>query len=521
MTHPEVMDAMPDPADIDQPASTSIAPDESREDRLKRLNEKARRLTKDPGVYLMKDARGRVIYVGKSASLRDRVSSYFQAATKLEGKKVGLLDEVVDFETLGADSEVEALLVENRLIKDIQPKFNARLLDDKTFPYLVVTMGDDFPGVYVTREPAQHKNGRVFGPFTSVYALKEAVSHLQKAFKFRTCELTIKADDEKRRFFRPCLLHSIKQCTAPCGDRISQDEYRGDVRRLLRFLDGDRAKLLADLTKRMEKASADMRFEEAAKVRDEIKALQALGKRGGKGTQQFWQPEAYAGSLVSDPVKAVGALQEALNMDEAPRVVECFDIAHLHGGEMVGSKVCFIDGQPFKDGYRRYRIRHQQGNNDFLSLQEVISRRYREAAHGTELYPDLIVIDGGVGQLNSVMQVFADAELKPPMVVSLSKQEELIHVPNQPEPVRLSRNHLGLKLVQYARDEAHRFAQHYHHILRRKAQLETDVKQGRRAPTRKKAKTVGLKQVDPVAKVAADLDHLQQKLNTSTGNSYD
>ena len=507
---------MPDPADADA-AAVSVPPGESREERLKRLNDKAKRLPREPGVYLMKDAKGRVIYVGKSAALRDRVGSYFQPATKLEKPKAGLLDEVVDFETLGCESEVEALLAENRLIKDIQPKFNARLLDDKTFPYLVVTMGEDFPGVYVTRTPGEHRGGKVYGPFTSVYALKEAVTNLQKAFKFRTCTLDIKAGDDKRRFFRPCLLHSIKQCTAPCADRVSRDDYRGDVRRLLRFLDGDRAKLIAELTKKMEVASAAMRFEEAAKVRDEIKALRALGKRAGKGTEQFWQPEAFGGSFASDPQQGVEALQKALNLNRPPRVIEAFDIAHLHGGEMVGSKVCFVDGRPFKDGYRRFKVRHKQGNNDFLSLQEVVSRRYRDAGAGNELYPDLILIDGGVGQLNGVMQVFRDFEEQPPAVVSLSKQEELIHVPGEAEPVRLPRNNTGLKLLQYARDESHRFAQHYHHLLRRKAQLETDVKSGRRPP-RKRAT---LKQVDPVAKVAADLEHLQQKLSGATGNSYD
>ncbi len=513
---------MPDSADIDRPAA--YPPDESRADRLARLNEKAKRLTKDPGVYLMKDAKGRVIYVGKSASMRDRVGSYFQPGTKLEPRKRPMLDEVVDFDTLGCDSEVEALLAENRLIKDIQPKYNARLLDDKTFPYLVVTMGADFPGVYVTRTPAEHKGAKVYGPFTSVYALKEAVTLLQKAFKFRTCELNIRSDDDRRRFFRPCLLHSIKQCTAPCGDRIPQEEYRSDIRKLLRVLDGDRVKMIGDLQKQMKDASAAMQFEKAAKLRDEIKALTALGKRAGKGTQEFWQPETFKTSFVSDPNQAVIELQAALNMDAAPRVIEAFDIAHLQGNEMVGSKVCFIDGQPFKDGYRRYKVRHGQGNNDFLSLQEVVSRRYRDAASGTELYPDLILIDGGVGQLNSVMQVFQQADLKPPMVVSLSKQEELIHVPDQAEPVRLKRNHVGLKLLQYARDESHRFAQHYHHILRRKAQLEGDIKTGRRPPRAKKASTkkaVSLAQVDPVEKVQDDLTTLKRRLDATSAERYD
>ena len=268
------------------------------------------------------------------------------------------------------------------------------------------------------------------------------------------------------------------------GRALGRDANREDVRRLLRFLDGDRTKMLAELQKEMQEASANLQFERAAKVRDEIKALQALGKRAGKGEAEFWQPEAF----VVDPRQGVAELQMALGMADAPRVIEGFDIAHLHGGEMVGSKVCFIDGVPFKDGYRRYKVRHRQGNNDFLSLQEVVSRRYRDAGEGNELYPDLILIDGGKGQLSSVMEVFSQFSMRPPMVVSLAKQQEEIYVPGVAEPLRLRRQHLGLKLLQYVRDEAHRFAQHYHHILRRKSQLEGEVAAGRRPPRARRKK---------------------------------
>ena len=181
-------------------------------------------------------------------------------------------------------------------------------------------------------------------------------------------------------------------------------------------------------------------------------------------------------------------------MSESPRIIEGIDIAHLQGGEMVGSKVCFIDGVPFKDCYRRYKIKHEQGNNDFLSIQEVVSRRYREAGQSNELYPDVILIDGGIGQLHAAMEVFKTMDVKPPMVISLAKKEELIYVQGRDEPIRLGRNHLGLKLLQYIRDEAHRFAQYYHHILRRKSQLEEDVKQGRRPPRAKKKVTSQLEQ---------------------------
>src|SRR3954449_7645447 len=194
------------------------------DDRIQKLADKAKSLPKAPGVYLMKDDRGRVIYIGKSASLRDRVGSYFQPSTKLEFKKQGMLSSIVDFDVVETESEVEALLAENRLIKDIQPKFNARLLDDKTFPYLMVTTGEEFPGVYVTREP-RTDGVKLYGPFTSVYALKEAVTLLQKAFQFRTCHLEIKEGDDSRKFFRPCLLYPIHQCTAPCAAKIPKDTY--------------------------------------------------------------------------------------------------------------------------------------------------------------------------------------------------------------------------------------------------------------------------------------------------------
>lgn len=454
------------------------------DERLQKLLDKAKELPKAPGVYLMKDAAGVVLYVGKSASLRDRVTSYFLPSTRLELRKAGLLEHVVDFDTLQTDSEVEALLAENRLIKDIQPRYNARLLDDKTFPYVMVTTGEDFPGVHLTREP-RTQGVRLFGPFTSGGALKEALTLLQKAFKFRTCHLEIAEGDDARRFFRPCLLYPIKQCTAPCAAKIDKGTYREDINRLLRFLEGDKKNLVAQMEREMIEASRDLEFEKAARLRDEVRALNALGARGGKGDQQFWQPEAF----VTDPRQSVQKLQEALGLAEPPRILEAIDIAHLQGGEMVGSKVTFIDGTPFKDCYRRYKIKHAEGNNDYLSVQEVVSRRYREAGEKNELYPDIILIDGGLGQLHAALEVFKDMPIKPPMVISLAKKEELIYVQSRAQPLHLPRNHAGLRLLQYIRDEAHRFAQHYHHILRRKAQLEEDVQQGRRPPRARKKRS--------------------------------
>ncbi len=447
-------------------------------EKLDALLAKARGLPKLPGVYLMKDKAGVVIYVGKASRLPDRVSSYFVPSAAASGglgiKKLPMLDLIDDFDIIECEGEWEALLTENRLIKDIHPRFNARLVDDKTFPYLVITMRDDFPGVFITRQPSdpQYKGAKVFGPFTSVYALRESMQILQRVFKFRTCHLDIREDDDKRPFFRPCLLYPIKQCTAPCGAKIGKEEYRADIDRFVRFLESKRSVMLRELRQEMEAASAAMEYEKAATLRDQVKAIEKLDERGS--TKMNWQPEAE--SFYADPQKGLESLRKTLGMAEPIRCLECIDIAHLQGGETVGSKVCFVDGRPLKNEYRRYKIQsvaqgNASGGDDYASIREVVSRRYREAGQGHELYPDVILIDGGLGQLHAAQEAFDELDIKPPMVISLAKKEELIYVQAKKEPIRLSRNNLGLKLCQAARDEAHRFAQHYHHILRRKRVL--------------------------------------------------
>jgi len=439
--------------------------------KLDQLLTRARQLPKTAGVYLMKDDKGRVVYVGKASVLPNRVASYFQPSTidnplrALGPKKAGLLDVVVDFDTIECEGDWEALLTENRLIKDIHPKFNERLTDDKTFPYLVVTMRDEFPGVFITREPGnpEYKGAKLFGPFTSVYALREAAQMLQRVFKFRTCTLDIRDDDDGRKYFRPCLLYPIKQCTAPCAAKISKQAYREDIDRFVRFLDSKRSVMLRELRQEMEAASRALAFEKAAVLRDQIRAIEKLDERGKRSDR--WQPETEQFHV--DPKKGMASLQRALGADDLLRCIECFDIAHLQGGETVGSKVCFVDGRPLKNEYRRYKVR-TVNNDDYMAIREVVSRRYRDAGQGHELYPDLIIIDGGLGQLHAAMEVFEQMDTKPPLVISLAKKEELIHHQARSEPIKLGRENPGLKLCQAIRDEAHRFAQHYHHILRRK-----------------------------------------------------
>lgn len=442
-----------------------------REDKLARLLEAARQLPKVHGVYLMKDAQGRVIYVGKANCLPDRVASYFTPSTDLGPKKQPMLGVVESFDVIECEGEWEALLTENRLVKDIHPRFNARLTDDKTFPYLVITLRDDFPGVFITRQPTapEFRGAKVLGPFTSVNALRESIALLQRVFKFRTCHLDIREEDEKRKYFRPCLLYPIHQCTAPCGAKISKEDYRRDIDRFVRFIESKRSVMLREMRQEMEQASAAMDYERAAVLRDQAKAIEKLDERGSR--KDNWQPEAE--NMPLDPRRGLEMLREALELPEPIRCIECIDIAHLQGDETVGSKVCFIDGRPFKDEYRRYRIT-TANNDDYTSIREVVSRRYREAGDGNELYPDVIIIDGGLGQLHAAQEAFAQLPVKPPMVIALAKKEEWIYTQARTEPLRLSRHNSGLRLCQAIRDEAHRFAQHYHHVLRRKRVLGVD-----------------------------------------------
>ena len=449
-------------------------PEDPRPERLRRLSEKARSLPDVPGVYLMKDAAGVVLYVGKAVRLPDRVSSYFVPSADLGARKQPMLDLVEDVEVLECEAEWEALLLESRLVKDLKPRFNELLKDDKTFPYLAVTVRDQFPGVYVTRNPSdpRFEGARVFGPFTSVHALRSAVTVMQRVFQYRTCELDIKADDPANRRFRPCLLHSIGQCTAPCANRVTVARYRADVDRFLRFLGSKRSVLVRELQGEMERASAERRFEDAAALRDQIHALGKLDDRETRrGLEQEWQPELTV--FAGDPKVGMRSLQRALGLGSDIRCLEAIDIAHLGGEETVGSKVCFVDGRPFKDAYRRYRI-NTAGNDDYRAIREVVSRRMREAQGEDELLPDVLLIDGGIGQLHAALEAMEDFARRPAIVISLAKKEELIFVHRESEPIRLPRTNAGLRLCQSARDEAHRFARRYHHLLRRNRTLGQD-----------------------------------------------
>ena len=426
---------------------------------------KVRTFPTTPGVYLMKNIGGVVIYVGKATNLRSRAGSYFLKAAAEEPRTASWIGEIADIDYMDCESEVDALLVESRLIKDIQPQHNKIQKDDKSFPYLQITTYEDFPRVEVTRQPSS-SGVKLYGPFASAGSLRGAVQVLQRIFKFRTCSLDIDADDERWRWFRPCLLASIKQCTAPCNMRISKEEYRKDIRRFQMFMAGKKTKLIKQMRDEMLAASKEMKFEEAARLRDEIEMLESLDRRGELDTHA--QPEVFH----IDPKKGLTGLRKVLNLKETPRTIEGVDIAHLGGGETVASLVKFIDGLPFKPGYRRFKIKDVKGIDDFRSIHEVVSRRFKRLYDEQDVFPDILLIDGGKGQLSSAVAAFEALEIDPPILLSLAKKNEEIYRPGESEPIVLSRHAFSLRLLQYVRDEAHRFAQHYHHILRGKSQFD-------------------------------------------------
>lgn len=443
----------------------SESDDIAQESRFQFAAKKVKQFPLTPGVYLMKNMAGVVIYIGKATNLRSRTGSYFLKAAAEDSRTSSWIGEIADVDYIDCESEVDALLVESRLIKDIQPQHNKIQKDGKSFPYLQITTYEDFPRIEVTREPAS-TGVKLYGPFASAGSLRGAVQVLQRIFKFRTCSLDIEFDDERWRWFRPCLLASIKQCTAPCNLRISREDYRKDIKRLQMFLDGNKNRLIKQMRDEMFSASKEMEFEKAAKLRDEIEMLESLDRRGDLETHE--QPEVFH----IDPKKGLTGLRQVLKLDFTPRIIEGVDIAHLGGGETVASLVKFIDGLPFKPGYRRFKIKEVSGIDDYRSIHEVVSRRFKRLFDEQDVFPDILLIDGGKGQLSSAVAAFKSLGIEPPVLLALAKKNEEIYRPGISEPIRLSRHAYSLRLLQYIRDESHRFAQHYHHLLRSKSQFK-------------------------------------------------
>jgi excinuclease ABC subunit C len=542
-----------------------------------------------PGSYQFKDAVGRVLYVGKAKSLRSRIMSYF--GTGLSERTRQMVETADSVEWIAVRNEVEAFFLEFNLIKRHRPRFNIRLKDDKSYPYLAVTLDEEWPRAMVMRG-ARRKGVRYFGPFAHAYAIRETLDLLLRTFPIRTC--TAGKFDRHHRLGRPCLYAHIEKCVAPCVDDVTHEEYDHLVGELLDFLDGDTAPVLDRLDKRMHEASDTLDFERAARLRDQIfsvrKAIErqtmvdareedydAIGivddaleasvqvflvrrgrvvgrkglvvdkvedvgraelvgrlleqlyggaepndvprevlvpdapddvslyeeflttQRGGRvrvrvpqrgakrqllatvtqnAEESFARHKLKRASDHNARARALMALQDALRLPEAPLRIECYDISNLQGTEIVASMVVMEDGLPKRSDYRRFKIRHQPGQDDFAAMEEVLTRRFRrylqerdEGARAGKRFaypPNLVLVDGGKGQLSVAVGVLDELGLEDICVAALAKKFEEVYVPGDAEPIRIPRDSEALYLLQQVRDEAHRFAITYHRQLRNK-----------------------------------------------------
>lgn len=393
------------------------------------------------GVYLMKDSDGKVIYVGKAVSLRKRVQSYFRKSKGALTKTDLLVAAIDDIDTIETDSEAEALILEASLIKKYNPKYNIELRDDKSYPLIAVT-GEPFPRISIERPHVKKKGTKYYGPYVNPRLIREALTIIRKIFPFRTCDPF--PDKE-------CLDYHIGLCDAPCIKKVSKKEYAKNIKKVCLILEGERDVLYRRLKKEMESLSAAHQFEKAAQVRDQLRAIGAL----------------YSGTKDINYFKEAEQLQRALGLPRLPQRIETFDISNVMGNQAVGSMVSFLCGKPDKNNYRRFRIKEVQGIDDFRMIAEVVKRRYRRLRNEGLVFPDLIVIDGGKGQLSAALAELESLEVHIP-IASLAKREEEVFLPGKREAVRLSTRSLGLKLLQRMRDEAHRFAIAYHRKLRGK-----------------------------------------------------
>jgi len=548
-----------------------------------------------PGVYLLKDARGDVLYVGKAQSLRHRVRSYWQKGPIVgpDGHRIrGVIDRVADLEVTLTDSVSEALLLEANLIKRFRPRFNVRLKDDKSYPYIKVTLADDYPRIERTRKLV-NDGSRYFGPYASASSVDESMNLVRRLFPFRTCTIDIR--EGERALQRPCLLYHIKRCQGPCIEAISRADYRADIAQVELFLEGRQETLVRALRRDMAAASERTEYERAAALRDKIRAIertmesqkmaafarteldlvglsrqdnqaaiQLFAIRNGKTIgrdvflldaareasdeevltsflEQYYARatsvprEVYVPSTVSDGADLAGflagrrggpvhirvprrgekrelmalamrnagetlareqarwladqgktlvaleGLADALGMTGPPLRIECYDISTFQGRESVGSMVVFEDGRPRSGEYRRFRIKSVTGPNDFASHQEVLRRRFRRARSGEEgseeelrwKLPDLVIVDGGRGQVSAAKEVLDELGFHDLPLAGLAKEREELFLPGRPEPVLLPATSPALYLVQRIRDEAHRFAITYHRDLRAKSTVRS------------------------------------------------
>lgn len=408
------------------------------------LKDRIQTLPMTAGVYFFLNRENQAIYIGKARSIRKRVGGHFRFFGELskEGK---MLSEVNGIHFVETPTEAEALLLESSLVKEKMPKYNQELKDDKSYPYLKIT-AEEYPRLLVVRG-RKPDGSKYFGPYTSVYLLRQAVKMLRSEFPLRTCKQLPK---------KLCLMYHLGLCKGPCEGLQSRAEYMATVKELEAFLEGRRAALVKTLSRRMKEHSKKKEYEEAKILFDQIRALSVLPE--GRAQKQ-------------DPLDVLALMKEALDLPKVPLRIEGFDISNIFGKESVGSMVVFLDGKPARREYRRFRIRTVSGIDDYRMMKEVITRRYSGSLSEKTPLPDLILIDGGKGHLGAAKEALDAMGLSELAVMSIAKQHERLFFPKREGPVILSGSSPVLHLVQHLRDEAHRFAIAYHRKLRKKAAL--------------------------------------------------
>ena len=404
------------------------------------LKDKISRLPHSPGVYLFKDKGGRVIYIGKANSLKKRVRSYF--GRLLDAKTQAMVARTADMEYMLCSSERQARILEAELVREKQPRYNIDLKDDKSFPWVKIT-GEDFPLVSVCRRKDRRRTGGAsfFGPYTNAAALRQALKSVRRIFGFRSCSKLPRS---------ACLYYRLKLCPAPCAGYISRRGYGEIINEIKLFLGNRHSELIDKLAQKMRLASAAKDFEEAAKLRDQVSALSAITSSDDLAC--FTQLED---------------LKRLLGLQRLPQRIEAFDISNISGQEACGSMVSFRKGLPDKDNYRRFRIRTVSGPDDYAMIAEVVKRRYSRLVREKRLLPDLVLIDGVRAHLLTAQKVLERLGLDLPLA-SIAKEEENIYVKGRVRPIKLGADNAALNLIRRVRDEAHRFAVAYHHVLRRK-----------------------------------------------------
>ena len=440
-----------------------------------------------PGVYLHKDRFGTVIYVGKALDLRKRVSQYFQSSRRLgwDLKFNALVEAICDFDVHIVRSEPEALLLESKLVKEFKPRFNIMLRDDKRFLMLKVNLNDPIPNFVFTRLK-KDDGARYFGPFVNSLALRHTVALAQKQFNLRGCRVFTPGDAD----YKHCLYAHLKNCTAPCVGNVTREQYLGQVEAACNFLEGQCREMQPQLEAEMKRAAAAHDFEKAAELRDLLRDLQDTWKK----TEKFARVP-YTLPLSIHPENDLVALAKILNLPAPPLRIEGFDISNISGTFAVASLVSFKNGRPDRANYRRFKIKTVTGQDDFASIAEVVRRRYarlkrevQQVADGrwqmgkddrnepptsishlpSPNFPDLIMVDGGRGQLNAACAELAKLGLGEIPVIGLAKEFEEIYLPDKSEPLRLGLDHPAVKLLQRIRDECHRVANSYNAQLRLK-----------------------------------------------------